>query len=60
MSQMAWGHHLLIGFLHGSQLLQMTKMPLGSLHSLETTNFGHNGEVFFLVLQVDDLLEGLL
>ena len=47
-------------FLHGSQLLQMTKMPLGSLHSLETTNFGYNGNMPFLVLQVDDLLEGLV
>ena len=46
-------------FLHGSQLLQMTKIPLGSLHSLEITNFGYNGKMPFLVLQVDDLLEGL-
>ena len=47
-------------FLHDAQLLQMTKIPLGLLDSLETTNFGHNGNVFFLVLQVDDLLEGLM
>ena len=42
-------------FLHGARLLQMTKIPLGLLHSLETTNF-----TFFLALQVDDLLEGLV
>ena len=47
-------------FLHGSQLSQMTKMPLGSLHSLEITNFGYIGNKPFLVLQVDDLLEGLV
>ena len=38
----------------------MTKIPFGSLHCLETTNFGHNGNMLFLVLQVDDLLEGLV
>ena len=47
-------------FLHGVQLLQMTKIPFGSLHCLETTNFGHNGNIPFLVLQVDNLLEGLV
>ena len=47
-------------FLHGSQLLQMTKMPLELLYSLEVTNFGYNGNMPFLVLQVDDLLEGLV
>ena len=38
----------------------MTEMPLGLLHYLETTNFGHNGNMLFLVLQVDDLLEDLV
>ena len=42
-------------FLHGVQFLQMTKIPFGSLHFLETTNFGHNGNMLFLVLQVDEL-----
>ena len=47
-------------FLHGVQLLQMTKMPLRFLYSLEVTNFRYNGNMPFLVLQVDDLLEGLV
>ena len=36
----------------------MTKIPLEILHFCETTNFGHDGNMPFLVLQVDDLLEG--
>ena len=47
-------------FLHGSQSLQMTRMPLRPLHSLEVTNFGYDSNKTFLVLQVDDLLEGLV
>ena len=47
-------------FLHGSQSLQMTKIPLRSLHSLEITNFGYNGNMPFLVFHGHDLLEGLV
>ena len=36
----------------------MTKIPLEILHFCETTNSGHNGNMPFLVLQVDGLLEG--
>ena len=36
----------------------MTKIPLEILHFCETTNFGHDGNMPFLVLQVGDLLEG--
>ena len=47
-------------FLHDTQTLLMTEMHLGLLHCLETTNFGHNGNMLFLVLQANDLLEGLV
>jgi len=36
----------------------MTKIPLRALHFCETTNSGQNGNMFFLVLQDDGLLEG--
>ena len=36
----------------------MTKIPLEILHFCETTNSGHDGNMSFLVLQVDGLLEG--
>ena len=57
---MTWGHVLFIGFYMVVKFLQMTKMPLELLYSLEITNFGYNGNMPFLVLQVDDLLEGLV
>ena len=47
-------------FLHGSQLLQMTKIPLMIAYFCEITNSGHIGNKPFLVLQVDGLLEGLI
>ena len=45
-------------FLHGSQFLQMTKIPLELLYTLEITNLGYNGNMSFLVLQVNSLQEG--
>ena len=45
-------------FLSGSQLTQMTKIPFEILHFCEITNFGHNSNMAFLVLQVGGLLEG--
>ena len=45
-------------FLSGSQLVQMTKIPFEILHFCEITNFGHNSNMPFLVLQAGGLLEG--